>query len=490
MLNVLTQTYTVLSWVFVIYAAIVSVFMILENQSPPKTFSWILLFFLLPIVGVVIYLMFGRDYHAFSRQKKLLQQEISKNIREDPHVAEFLAHQHEEIERLKQAGPPVYGRVLALMHRNARATLFPFNTLEILQNGTEKYPRLQEDLRNAQHSIHMEYFEWSSDQLMQEFKEILLERAKAGVEVRVVYDALGCFTMLSRRYVREMNEGDVKMTPWSPVYAVHTLSYRSHRKIVVIDGKIGYTGGLNMSEEYLTGPKGGRFTGWRDTHVRVTGQVVLGLQASFAVQWYNTTKERLLHLTYDLSPMTEADYLPLQIVHSGPDAEWKAIREVYFALITAAQKHIYIQSPFFILDEGMAEALAGAARSGVDVKVMIAPRGPGGDYPYWAGLTYAANMAKAGVKIYLYQGAYFHAKTISIDSALCSIGSLNMDIRSFSLNYELNLIVYDEKTTQELEMDFHSDLHHCTKFSLSAYMRGNVLKRTRDSLCRLLSPLL
>lgn len=490
MLDVIAQTYTILSWVFVIYAAIVSVFMILENQPPPKTFSWILLFFLLPVVGVVIYFMFGRDYHPFSRENKLLQQEISKNIREEPHVAKFLAHQSEEIERLKQQGPPVYGRVLALMHRNARAALFPCNTLEILQNGSEKYPRLAEDLRNAKHSIHMEYFEWSSDELMQDFKEILLERAKAGVEVRVVYDALGCFTMLSRRYVREMNEGGVRMIPWSPVYAIHTLSYRSHRKIVVIDGKIGYTGGLNMSKEYLTGPKGGRFTGWRDTHVRVTGQVVVGLQASFAVQWYNTTQERLLHLTYDPSPMTEADYLPLQIVHSGPDAEWKAIREVYFALITAAQRHIYIQSPFFILDEGMAEALAGAARSGVDVKVMIAPRGPGGDYPYWAGFTYAANMAKAGVKIYLYQGAYFHAKTICVDSAICSIGSLNMDIRSFGLNYELNLIVYDEKTTQELEMDFHNDLHHCTKFNLKAYMHGNVLKRTRDSLCRLLSPLL
>src|ERR1700712_844319 len=137
MLHFITQTYAVLSWVFVIYAAIVSVFMILENQPPPKTFSWILLFFLLPIVGVVIYFMFGRDYHAFSRENKLLQQEISKNIRDDPHVAEFLTHQNEELERLKHAGPPVYGRVLALMHRNAKATLFPYNTLEILQNGAE-----------------------------------------------------------------------------------------------------------------------------------------------------------------------------------------------------------------------------------------------------------------------------------------------------------------------------------------------------------------
>ena len=479
MVHYIVQTYTLLSWIFLLYAAVVSVFMILENQRPEKTIAWILLFFLLPVVGVAIYFMFGRDYHPFSRQDKLLQQEISRDIRANPEIAKFLATQDEAFARLKQAGPPVYHRVLALMRRNAQATLFPYNTLEILQNGTEKYPRLLEDLKNAQHSIHMEYFEWASDELMQKFKAVLLERAQAGVEVRVVYDALGCFTMLSRRYVREMNAGCVKMIPWSPVYAVHTISYRSHRKIVVIDSKIGYTGGLNMSEEYVKGPKNGRFTGWRDTHVRVTGQVVLGLQASFAVQWYNTTKEQLFHADYYPPPMSppasssasapgqEADYLPLQIVHSGPDAEWKAIREVYFALITAAQTHIYIQSPFFILDEGLAEALAGAARSGVDVRVMIAPRGPGPEVPYWAGFTYAANMAKAGVKLYLYQGDYFHAKTICIDSVICSIGSVNMDIRSFSLNYELNLIVYDQKITKELEQDFKNDMQHCTQFDSS-----------------------
>ncbi len=376
------------------------------------------------------------------------------------------------------------------MRRNVQTPLFLYNSLEILQDATEKYPRLREDLKAAQHSIHMEYFEWASDEVMQGFKDILIERAKAGVQVRVLYDPLGCLFMLKRRYVREMNAGGAKMLPWSSLLAIHTISYRSHRKIVVIDGKIGYIGGLNMSEEYVKGPHSGKFTGWRDTHVRVTGQVVIGLQANFAVQWFNTTKEDLSDLGY-YPPITEQHgYLPLQIANSGPDAEWKAIRSLYFALITAAQEHVYIQSPFFILDEGLTEAIAGAARSGVDVKIMLAPRGPSPQFPYWAGLTYAENVAKAGAKVYFYHGKYFHPKTISVDSVICSIGSANMDIRSFSINYESNLIIYDEKTTRALEADFDNDLKQCTEFTFRAYRRTNILKRARNSLFRLGSPLL
>lgn len=198
----------------------------------------------------------------------------------------------------------------------------------------------------------------------------------------------------------------------------------------------------------------------------------------------------MLDLAYYPPVTEEHEYLPLQIVHSGPDAEWKAIRSVYFALITAAQRQIYIQSPFFILDAGLAEAIAGAARSGVDVKIMLAPSGPGINAPYQAAQTYAANMAEAGAKIYFYHGDYFHAKTISVDAMICSIGSTNMDIRSFAINYELNLIVYDRKTTQQLDKIFCNDLERCTEFDVRAYKRSNILWRTRDSVMRLFSPLL
>lgn len=494
MLDILTQIGGMIPqvlWVTaILYAVVTGGFIILENRSPSKTLAWLLAFLSLPVVGVLLYLLFGREYRPFSRADKLLQQELGNHLKEMPKVAEFLARQSQEIEKLKAANPLVYDRVLGLMYRNQDAPLFPYNTFEILKDAKEKYPRLLADLKAANHSIHMEYFEWASDEVMEEFKQVLIEKARAGVAVRVIYDPVGCFWMLSRRYVKEMNAGGVQMIAWSSLYAVHTISYRSHRKIVVIDGKIGYTGGLNMSEEYVKGPHGGKFTGWRDTHVRVTGQVVLGLQSSFVVQWYNTTKETLSDPAYYPPDEAEHSYLPLQIVHSGPDAEWKAIRSIYFGLITAAQHQLYIQSPFFILDAGLAEAIAGAARSGVDVKIMLAPNGPGINAPYHAALTYAANMAEAGAKIYFYHGAYFHVKTISVDSMICSIGSTNMDIRSFAINYELNLIVYDRQTTQKLDKMFCDDLAHCTEFDVVAYKHSNLLWRTRDSIMRLFSPLL
>ncbi|MEZ4674780.1 MAG: cardiolipin synthase [Caldilineaceae bacterium] len=473
-----------------IYSVVTGAFIILENKSPAKTLAWILAFLVLPVLGVLIYLLFGREYRPFSRERKLLQQKLGHQLAQTRNVHRFLNEQPQEIQRLIDKYPLVYDRVLELMRRNLTTPLYPHNTLEILINAEEKYPCLLADLKAATHSIHMEYFEWASDEVMQEFKQILIAKAQEGVKVRILYDPLGSYSMLSWRYVREMNAGGVHMLPWSSLLALHTISYRSHRKVVVIDGKIGYTGGLNMSEEHLRGPHGGSFEGWRDTHVRVTGEVVLGLQASFAVQWYNTTKEELIDPAYYPPVEKPHNYLPLHIVHSGPDADWKAIRSVYFALITAAQKRIHIQSPFFILDEGISEAITGAAQSGVDVKIMLAPRGPGMQAPYQAAMTYAADMAKAGVEIYFYEGCYFHPKTISVDSIICSIGSTNMDIRSFAINYELNLIIYDVATTQKLDAIFAEDLTYCRRFDLAAYEEKNVLFRARDSLMRLLSPLM
>ncbi|MCB0060781.1 MAG: cardiolipin synthase [Caldilineaceae bacterium] len=472
------------------YGVITGAFIILENKSPTKTLAWLLAFLALPVVGVAIYFLFGREYRPFSRERKLMQQELGNHLTQNEEIYTFLQNQPDEIQKLIDRYPLVYDRVLELIRRNLEAPLYTHNGLEILLNAEEKYPRLLEDIKAAQHSIHMEYFEWASDTVMQEFKTVLIAKAQAGVQVRVLYDPLGSFSMLSWRYVREMNAGGVQMLPWSSLLAVHTISYRSHRKIVVIDGKIGYTGGLNMSEEYVKGPHGGAFDGWRDTHVRVTGQVVLGLQAGFTVQWYNTTKEQLTDMAYFPPVERNLPYLPMHIVHSGPDADWKAIRSVYFALITAAQKQLYIQSPFFILDEGIAEAIAGAARSGVDVKIMLAPRGPGMQAPYHAAMTFAENMADAGVEIYFYEGAYFHAKTISVDAMICSIGSTNMDIRSFAINYELNLVIYDVETTRKLDAIFHEDLNSCSRFDVEAYKKSNVLLRTRDSVMRLLSPLM
>ena len=278
------------------------------------------------------------------------------------------------------------------------------------------------------------------------------------------------------------------MYPFSSLFQLHTLSYRSHRKIAVLDGLVGYSGGLNMTEKHLTGPAG--FTGWRDTHARVSGPAVRMLQAVFATMWQNRTGENLFEDRHFPEVTETHGRVAIQVLSSGPDSQWEAVRQSYLTMIALARRHLYLQSPFLILDVSVAEAMKTAALAGLDVKLMIAPRGGEFSPAYRAGMTYAAEMARAGVQVLLYQGAYFHAKTVCVDSTLCSIGSANMDIRSFSINYETNLVIYDPEITCELEADFNADVQHCTAFSLSEYEGRTRLARFIDSSMRLCSPLL
>jgi cardiolipin synthase len=282
----------------------------------------------------------------------------------------------------------------------------------------------------------------------------------------------------------------VHVAPTSPLWQVHTISYRNHRKITVIDGTIGYTGGMNIGQEHLDGGKG--FTSWRDTQVRIVGEGAALLQAVFAVDWYNAVKENLFSLAYFPAETAEPgeDDVPVQILTSGPDSQWAAIRQLYAFMIVSAQRHVYIQSPYFILDAILTEALATAAMSGVDVKVMVSARPSGNPLPDWAGNTYMAEIVASGVRVFLYQKGYLHAKTISIDSEICSIGSANIDIRSFSINYELNAVVYDRRLARELESVFEEDLKYCAEFNAAAYARRHTAVRLRDSVARLFSPLL
>ncbi|MEP7247683.1 MAG: phospholipase D-like domain-containing protein, partial [Gammaproteobacteria bacterium] len=251
--------------------------------------------------------------------------------------------------------------------------------------------------------------------------------------------------------------------------------------------RVGYSGGLNMTETHLSGPPG--FTGWRDTHARVVGEAVLRLQSVFMTMWYNTTGENLFHERHFPEPADRRP-LPIQVVNSGPDSRWRAILKSYIIMVTLARHHVYLQSPFLILNDSLADAMKAAALAGIKVWVMIAPRGGEGQLAYRAGMTYARELADAGVRVLLYRGAYFHAKTVCVDSKICSIGSANMDIRSFSINYETNLVIYDESITKELEADFERDMDHCVDFSVSLYDAQPRRTRLLDSVMRLCSPLL
>ena len=476
----------VLTVLVAVYAAVIAVYLVLENRSPQSTFAWLFLMLGFPVGGLVIYTLFGRGWKAFSRKNQLHMLIEGTSLVERKAVME--ERQPRLLDELAKTSVGEYARLGHMLWLSAGAPLTLSNRFEILQDATEKYPRLTADLRAASQSIHLVYYEWASDRFTRDVADILAAKVAAGVTVRLLYDPVGSLRMLSRKYVRAMRDVGVEMFPYSPLYALHTISYRNHRKIAIIDGRVGYSGGLNMTETHLSGPAG--FTGWRDTHARVVGEAVPRLQSVFLTMWYNTTGENLFHERYFPVPVDRAPTLPIQVVSAGPDSRWNAILKSYIMLVTLARDHVYLQSPFLILNDSLADAMKSAALAGIKVWVMIAPRGGEGQLAYRAGMTYARELAEAGVRVLLYTGAYFHAKTVCVDSKICSIGSANTDIRSFSINYETNLVVYDETITMELEADFERDIDNCVDFSVSRYDAQPAHSRLVDSLMRLCSPLL
>ena len=476
-----------LAMLLTFYALVMSIFVIRENRRPQSTLAWMLVLFFAPGIGLVIYLFFGRDGKAFSKRSKLLMQDLEANAR--PLLSPILSRQENELARLAQQSL-VRKKLAMLVRRNSISALTTRNQVEIQQDAARFYPSLIEDLKAARHSIHLQYFIWAVDPFTESLKEILIEKARAGVEVRLLYDPQGSQAHVGRRYVKELRAKGIRMAPTSPRYHLHTISYRNHRKITVIDGVIGYTGGMNMGQEHLDGGEG--FDSWRDTQVRLVGESVAVLQAVFMVDWYNAVRENLFHAKYFPSGAKESEEgdIPVQILTSGPDSQWAAIRQVYALMVVSARQHVYLQSPFFLPDATLAEALTEAALSGIEVKVMVSARPSGNRLPDWAGHTFIEEIVKAGVRVFLYEKGYLHAKTISIDSQICSIGSANIDIRSFSINYELNAVFYSDQVAKQLEADFERDLAYCKEFDPEEYRKRGTVARFRDSVARLLSPLL
>jgi cardiolipin synthase len=479
------QWTVVLTTMVSLYALSIAAFLILENRSPQSTFAWLFLLLVFPFGGLLVYVMFGRSRHPFSRERLLTR--LPEGSAVATRSTQAMAEQPRQLASL-EARLGDYTRLAVMLWTSARSPLTLSNRVEILQDADEAYPRLLADIRDASHSIHLLFYEWASDGFTEHVGRLLADKVAQGLDVRILYDPVGSLTLLSRQYVRRLNRAGVRMHPFSSLYQLHTLSYRNHRKIAVFDGRIGYSGGLNMTEKHLTGPDG--FTGWRDTHVRVCGEAVASLQAVFATMWQNRTGENLFNDRHFPELAEHPGGAAVQVVSGGPDSRWEAIRQSYLSMIALARHHVYLQSPFLILDVSVAEALKTSALAGVDVRLMIAPRGAEFSPAYRAGMTYAADMARAGVRVLLYQGAYFHAKTVCVDSALCSIGSANMDIRSFSINYETNLVIYDQDVTRELEADFKADMERCSAFSVHEYESRNRASRFVDSSMRLCSPLL
>ena len=474
---------------FVVYWLIALVVILLDDRTPQSTFAWLFLILLFPILGLAFYLFFGRGYKAFSNEKRLAR--VGEESKGGQRVLKLVSAQDDYAEKIRLEKPESFRqKLLYLVERNSPSILTAYNQVEFLQDATEKYPRLLEDVRNAKSSIHLLYYIWSEDEFTLKLKDVLIERAEAGVKVHALCDA-SCLNV-SKQYLEDLRNAGVQIYPYrtfNRLKTLHTINYRCHRKIVVIDGKIGYIGGMNLDKEQL--PGGNRLGSWRDTHLRILGEAVPALQTIFGISWYNTTEEVLGDEMY--YPLVETEKFPLtpvQITVGGPDSQWKAMQQLYFFMILTAEKKIQIQSPFFVPDESLLEAIKAAALSGVEVEIMASKHGTAVELAHRASLTYLAEVAKAGAKVYLYNKGYFHAKTINIDSQVCAVGTANFDIRSFHLNYEAMAVLYDSGMAGELAADFEEDLKSCEVFTNEIYQSYPFWLRLFNSVTRLASPIL
>ncbi len=473
-------------FILYVYISITIFYLLLDNRETATTLSWLLVFIFFPFGGIVVYFLVGRGMRKKVGQT-LVRQNLEKRMQEiHQTIVEqqksdmgWIAEKYSLFEHKK---------LMELLYRNSDSILTRNTDINIFFEGADKFNVLLEDLSSAYSYIHMEYFIWKSDPLSDQVVEVLKQKIDQGVDVRILYDSIGNY--LSKRYLKKLRGLGIKIYPYynfqSPL-KIHTLNYRNHRKIVVIDGRIGYIGGMNMGKEYVDG--GEQFPAWRDTHMRIKGEAVTVLQEIFSVSWLNTTNEYI-----DICPVPISNYagdslLPVQITTSGPDSKWESIKQLYFLLISSAQKTIFINTPYFIPDASIVMALKTAALSGIDVRIMLTGL-LDKRLPYWAALTYVGELLNAGVKIYYYQRGFMHAKTIVVDGGSCSIGTANMDMRSFELNYEINALIYDEALAREMEVRFHADMEDARDFTQEDYTAICRPKQLRNSLARLFAPLL
>lgn len=471
-----------------VYAVIAAFLLLLDNRDSSSTFAWILILLFLPIIGVALYYLTGQNWRRNAKRIRLEGYFFDKHLKKV--LKSVMKSQKSEILKLKDFEKKSFDKkMLKLLYNNSNSLLTTKNSVKIFVKGEDKFESLIRDLKNAEKFIHLEYYIFRSDALTKKIKQILIDKAKAGVEVRIISDSMGSF-FLGKKFRFDLKRAGAKVEEYDNFLyfsKFHTINYRNHRKIAIIDGKIGYTGGMNMGKEYVDGGK--QFSSWRDTHMRIDGEAVKILQAVFSMSWYFTTEEKLFTSKYYPIFKRMRKKVPLQITTSGPDSEWESIEQLYFSLINVAKKEVLIQTPYFIPTASLATALKTAALSGVKVKLMVAGV-TNQRLPYRAAFTYFKDLMKAGVKVYHYNKGFMHSKSIVVDSKICSVGSANMDVRSLKLNYELNVLMYEDRLSRQLKKQFNVDLKECKEFTIEDHDKFSLMRKLGNSLSRLMAPLL
>ncbi|ADH99475.1 cardiolipin synthase [Salisediminibacterium selenitireducens] len=458
----------------------------IERKDATATWAWLMILFLVPYVGLILYIFLGQNL----TRRRLFNWEGVQKVGIVDRISEQMIQLRDKSFSFNNNTVDRY-RDLIYMHLvNNDAVLTKGNAIDIFHDGQDKFDQLIDDIRAANHHIHLQYYIFRNDELGKKIIYELTEKAKQGVSVRVLYDELGS-RKLRRKHFKSLADAGGKIGVFFPskVSLINIrLNYRNHRKLVIIDGEIGYVGGFNIGDEYLG--KSEKFGYWRDTHLRIRGEAVDPMQTRFILDWNQASKSEPIQ--YDPAYFPDKDHLgnaAIQMVSSGPDSPYEQIKNGYIKLIFEAEESIYIQTPYFIPDKSLLDAVQIASLSGKDVRVMI-PNKPDHPFVYWATYSHIGQILETGARVFIYEGGFIHSKNVVIDGKICSVGTANIDMRSFKLNFEINAFIYDIETSGRVVSDFMEDMNHSVELTLAMYKRRSKYIRFKESISRLLSPVL
>lgn len=457
-----------------------------ERKDPRSTLLWIMVVNFLPIFGFLAYLYLGVDINKSAHFRKKEKHEAALR-------AEQLAKSTpwpRDHEFLQRPWIRPYEGMIHMHHVSAKSLYSDNNRVQLFFDGEELFQQIAYDLSRATHSIEVQFYIFKSDELGSALLEILERKAREGVKVKILIDGMGG-RFFSREWKKRMVKAGVELAVFFPATLPLVnvrFNYRNHRKIVVIDHKIGYLGGFNVGNEYLSLSK--RMGYWRDTHLRIEGNAVNCLAERF---YYDFAFASDYHTHIDMpsfyKPQPDAGDVAMNIVTSGPDSIWPSIRNGYAEMIQTAKKRIYIQTPYFTPDTGIINSLKIAALTGCDVRIMI-PNKPDHIFVYWASLSHLGELLDAGVRGFTYERGFLHSKVVLVDDVLSSIGTANFDERSFQLNFEVNSFIYDKDINEQVANQFHEDMKYCREITLESYAKRSRFIKVKESVSRLFSPIL
>ena len=450
---------------------------LLENRNPVKSISWLLVLVFLPFLGLFLYLLFGQDY----RKRKMISRKSIKRIAMRPCASidiRTLDTSHIDIDFLK---------LIQMLKTNGEADAYAHNKIDVYAEGENIFESIFEAIRNAKNHIHIEFFIFEDDKISNKLRELLIQKSKEGVRVRMIYDYIGSFK-LSKNYLRSLRTAGVYTKPFLPMrlrLRRSKINYRNHRKLIVVDGIIGFTGGINIADRYIYGSELGK---WRDTVVRIEGSGVHGIQKLFLIDWYFVERKLITDAKYFPEPATFDENI-IQVVSSGPDTDWESIMQGMCAAIMAADRYVYIHTPYFMPNELVNGCIQMAALSGTEIRLML-PEKSDARLTDLSTSSYLGGMLEAGVRVFKYQAGMLHSKAIVIDDFVSIVGSTNIDDRSFNQNFEVNAFIYDEKTALQLKELFIDDMAFCKELTLDEWNNRQRRQKLKESFARLFSPLM